>query len=517
MLGNPLFPQNTFPSFARATRTARALALSGAAWALVGCGGGSGSGSGEAPPPEGLPAPQGFSVQWNANKTVAESFEWTATSGATRYELFIDPDGPGPLPEAAASEEHGFHYSDQGQRFKGDLRVDGFISRINAAYRLRACNDQGCGALSPAQAFQGANLAYNFSSGQAPFHKSSLSGGPHEILDIALSRDDLTLAVGRGSGSTYELHLFARSTPTHPWQPQAELLFGMASPWFGTPKRFALSADGATLAVSHHESGVQVYQRDGNTWNLQSVIDRTQVPATCPQSCSVKTRNLALSADGNLLAMVTAPDFTIPLGGNIPSAGAVLTYTRTGTSWAPQAYLSAEDGITGTSLALSGDGRTLAVNTGGIGDNYEPTEVPYIHIFAQANNGTWSRQARLPAGVNIYTIFGASYGFVNYSAMALSNDGDTLAINAYNVLESPAPELIITNKDLTCGNPWGGRNGGGYAAVYARAASGWSRQAVLAQAHYPDNHLLALAPDGNAIIIGDGVLFTRSNGAWVCP
>ncbi|MGC3005313.1 hypothetical protein ACPF8X_44740, partial [Streptomyces sp. G35A] len=179
--------------------------------------------------------------------------------------------------------------------------------------------------------------------------------------------------------------------------------------------------------------------------------------------------------------------------------------------------LSAEDGITGTSLALSGDGRTLAVNTGGIGDNYEPTEVPYIHIFAQANNGTWSRQARLPAGVNIYTIFGASYGFVNYSAMALSNDGDTLAINAYNVLESPAPELIITNKDLTCGNPWGGRNGGGYAAVYARAASGWSRQAVLAQAHYPDNHLLALAPDGNAIIIGDGVLFTRSNGAWVCP
>ena len=83
------------PAPSRAIISLRTAAALGCALvALAGCGGGSDD---AAPPPApGLAAPTNFTFELN--------FRWTATPGATRYELHVDPDGPGPLPEAKAAD-----------------------------------------------------------------------------------------------------------------------------------------------------------------------------------------------------------------------------------------------------------------------------------------------------------------------------------------------------------------------------------------------------------------------------
>ena len=90
---------------------------------------------------------------------------------------------------------------------------------------------------------------------------------------------------------------------------------------------------------------------------------------------------VALSADGNTLAVSAFWESSNAKGINgnqkdesIPQAGAVYVFTRRGTTWSQQAYIKASNtGEAGTadafgegdqfgfSLALSGDGTTLAV------------------------------------------------------------------------------------------------------------------------------------------------------------
>ena len=510
-------PDNTFahrgfpPALSQGMDTLRTtLALGCAALALAGCGGGSGSTETPNPPtPSGLAAPENFTVGWNTDSSFVESFHWNATPDATRYELFIDPDGPGSLPEAQVDDSHGFSYSfvSENQWFHGFFSNAGYLDRINATYRLRACNASGCGAFTALQAFDIAKLiSHDFPSGRAPLKTSGRFGSSHGFFDTSLSQDSLTLAV-RVSGPASAMYVFARNSNAHPWQRQALLPFNTTYP------SFALSADGDTLAVSvraNDDATVHMYQRNGSAWNQQTTIDSTHTPPTCPQPCSVQAINMALSADGKLLA-VTATAGVAGSNNSVASTGAVLTYTRTGTAWAPQAYLTADGGISGTSMALSSDGRTLAVNTGGLGLFSGFSDVAFLNVFTQSSEGVWSQQGRMPAGIvaDVTTV-----GSINRSAMALSSDGNTLAVHAQNKRGSQTAELDIGTGDLTCGS-WDSLQD--YIALFARDGSAWRRQAVMAADRFDRRRPWALANDGNALFIDGSALFTRSNGAWACP
>ena len=104
---------------------------------------------------------------------------------------------------------------------------------------------------------------------------------------------------------------------------------------------------------------------------------------------------------------------------SIPQAGAVYVFTRTGTTWTQQAYIKASNtGEAGTedkfgdgdqfgvSIALSDDGRTLAVgaisedsNAAGInGDqaNNSATSAGAVYVFARTGS-TWTQQAYVKA------------------------------------------------------------------------------------------------------------------------
>ena len=128
-----------------------AAALGCALVALAGCGGGSDDTA--QPPAPTLAAP--------ANFTFESNLRWTATPGATRYELHVDPDGPGPLPEskepdATGDNWKGFRfnaYPEDSRRLIGSFFDDNFnalglATTINATYRLRACDAQGCGSFT---------------------------------------------------------------------------------------------------------------------------------------------------------------------------------------------------------------------------------------------------------------------------------------------------------------------------------------------------------------------------------
>ena len=221
-------------------------------------------------------------------------------------------------------------------------------------------------------------------------------------------------------------------------------------------------------------------------------------------------RSVGLSTDGNTLA--------IGASGKHDSAGAVYIFTRQGSSWSQTAYLQAADAARGDSfgesLALSGDGNTLAVgayledsistgingSTGGIAENNSNRGA--VYVFTRSGGG-WTQQAYVKASSshdNAY--FGG--------AVALNSDGNTLAVGA-------------------TGERTGGMDAGAV-YVFTRAAGVWSQQGFvkpatpLGGAHFgasvtlngDASTLAAGAPDEyNGSDSGGSVyVFALSTGAW---
>ena len=498
------------PAHSRATSLLRpVVALGCALVALTGCGGGSGDTA--QPPAANLAAPTNFTV------SNLGTFGWSATPGANRYELFVDPDGAGPLAEAKADDYNqatgtGFTYAQAGiQQISGSLNATASASSLaaslNAHYRLRACDVSGCGAFTAAKTYDIVNaISHEFPSGRvATKFTYGLDGYPR------LSKDGLTLVIGQSSpAADSAVYVFTRPSSAQPWQPQTVLRSGKS--YFG--EKVALSSDGSTLAIQGMEptngnvnaltSVVYLYQRSGSTWDQQASLEAPTAPSACPQPCRAGSiGHLALSANGNLLA--TSLSFNTPAGVGSTSIGAVVTYVRNGTSWSQQALLET-GGKSVDLLALAADGKTLAVNQGAfyLGAPSPQTTTPFALVFTQ-QNGTWSQQARIPVGIVYLETVGAS----SLSTMELSGDGNTLAILASNDPGRQPPELDIKPADLSCGPMVGSL----YMALYARNSSTWQRQAAISRGNADS---WALACDGNAVFYGNA-LFTRSNGTWACP
>lgn len=505
-----------FHPSACATRPLRAvLALGCTLLALAGCGGGSSSDTPPPPPPAPLAAPANFEVRLGN----PEYLRWDATPGATRYELHADPDGSGPLPEARLpdfdrSTGTGFNYVNVGTtRVEGNiygLDVLSLAARLNASYRLRACDGNGCGTFTEARSLDVVkSLSRDFPSGRVPL-QSSIGGdsGPR------LSQDGLTLALRSPSANAADsvVIVFTRASGAQPWEQQAVLRNGKAQ--FGA--QTALSADGGTLAVLGVEpvgsapgatqGVVYLYQRNGSVWNPQGEVRAPSAPAACTQPCSASFGNLMeLSSDGSVLA--ASANFGTAAGAGATLVGSVATYTRTAGVWSAQSALES-GGTTVQSMALSADGSTLAVNEGGwrLGDA-RTASTPAVRVFARQGNGGWIQQARLVAGiVSITDISG-----LVYSDLALSSDGSTLAVHASTVPGHPTAELDIKPSDLTCP---GVAADGWYIGLYKRTGDAWRRQAVVSRGL---SGPWALAPDGTNLFYGNSLFNYIWVYAWTCP
>jgi hypothetical protein len=338
---------------------------------------------------------------------------------------------------------------------------------------------------------------------------------------LALSADGNTLAVGApgeanivgnegndsgpGAGAVY---VFTRAGTA--WAQRAYLK--AFNPVQGTEfgRSVALSADGDTLAAgapgeSAASGAAYVFTRTGFVWTLKNLLT-----ASTPNNGDRFGGVVALSGDGNTLA-VGAPreaSSATTIDGDetdnlAPSAGAVYVFGRIGNLWPQQAYVKASNAETldlfGSSIALSGDGNTLAVGaqleaSGAKGINGNETNNSAdnsgaVYVFSRTGP-TWVKQAYLKASnAEADDQFGL--------ALALSSDGNTLAVGSIDWSDA-----VGLGGDQTS-------NAAGLAGavyVFKRISAAWTQHAFVKASNTEELDVfgvkLALSGDGNTLAVG---------------
>ncbi|HLG59212.1 MAG TPA: FG-GAP repeat protein [Vicinamibacterales bacterium] len=279
----------------------------------------------------------------------------------------------------------------------------------------------------------------------------------------------------------------------------------------------AISEDGASPGINGNQAdnsatsagAVYVYSRAGTAWTQQAYIK-----ASNPDAGDLFGYSVALNADGNTLAVGSYDE-----GGSVRGingapdnmrrgAGAVYVFTRTGTTWAQQAYVHASNAEAGDSLgvmvALSDDGNTLltasldedclatGANPQGQGcdnDRAADRSSGAAYIFVRTGT-TWTEQAFLKASNS-----GANDWFGSRSA--LSGDGNTAALGAS--LEDSSGRGVGGKQDDDAASESG--------AVYffRRTGSTWSQQHYVkssnSDAYDEFGGSVALSRDGRTLAV----------------
>jgi len=178
--------------------------------------------------------------------------------------------------------------------------------------------------------------------------------------------------------------------------------------------------------------------RSGTTW-----VQQAYVKASNTGPGDLFGYSVALSGDGSTLAVgaYLEDSAATGIGGNQTSnaaadAGAVYVFTRSSGAWSQQAYVKASNtgssDVFGCSVALSGDGSTLAVGAysegssathlGGNQADDSTLDAGATYVFTRSG-AMWSQSGYVKAS---NTDKGDLFGI----AVALSGDGALLAVSA---------------------------------------------------------------------------------------
>jgi hypothetical protein len=299
----------------------------------------------------------------------------------------------------------------------------------------------------------------------------------------------------------------------------------------------AISTDGGTIVVgAQHEGsgarGANGNQNDESAYNAGAVYVFTRSGASWAQQAYLKASNagsgdhfgnaVALSADGNTLAVSAFWESSGATGVNgnqndnsMPQAGAAYVFTRRGNTWTQQAYIKAsntgragegdlpgEGDQFGFSLALSGDGSTLAVgapsedsNAGGVNGNQQSdsaSSAGAVYAYGRSG-GTWTQQAYLKSDTPTNFTLGDQFGY----SLALSADGSALAVGVYD--EGGSGRTVNAPVDTN-------RNGSGAAYVFRRQGGTWTKEAYLktwnAEGGDSWGVAISISEDGNTLALG---------------
>src|SRR6185436_7374739 len=238
---------------------------------------------------------------------------------------------------------------------------------------------------------------------------------------------------------------------------------------------------------------VYVFTRSGTTWIQQAYVKASNTEANDQFGYSV-----ALSANGSTLAVgaIKEDSKATGIGGDEADnsalgSGAVYVFTRSDATWIQQAYVKAsnprKDGQFGASVALSGDGSTLAV--GAPGEDGSVIDVGAVYVFT--HDTMWTQQMYLKASnPGAGDQFGAS--------VALSGDGSTLAVGAHG------EGSVATGVGGDQANNAAVNAGAVY--VFMRCGMTWGQQAYVKATNTEANDRfgasVALATDGSTLAVG---------------
>jgi hypothetical protein len=331
------------------------------------------------------------------------------------------------------------------------------------------------------------------------------------------------------SGGRWTQQAYIKSSNTGEKMVGEELVGGGDGDQFGFS--LALSADGETLAVGAvgedstatgingnqadnaavSAGAVYTFRRTGNSWVQQAYIK--------PQTAAMFAAgdlfgfSLGLSADGNTLAVGVYDEggSSRSVNGMVDNmrggSGAAYVFTRTGATWAQQAYIKtsiSEGGDSwGVSLAISDDGNTLALGSvdedcvkTGVSpsgcDTDQPTDVSTgaVAIFVRRET-VWSQQALLKASnTGVEDWFGVK--------LALSGDGNALVVTASN--EDSAATGIDGKQDDDAATE------SGAAYFFTRAGATWTQQAYIKssanEAFDEFGNSASISRNGRTLVVG---------------
>jgi hypothetical protein len=257
----------------------------------------------------------------------------------------------------------------------------------------------------------------------------------------------------------------------------------------------AISGDTAVIGSpdftgSGGNGPVYVFTLSGASWSQQQEL-------TAPDGAAKVSFGGRVSVSGDTIVVAAADQM---VGGN-KGQGAAYVYTRSGTTWAQQAQLTAADGALndsfGDSVSISGD--TIVVGAeghtvGSAGDQ----GAAYVYTRTGAS---WTQQAELTAND------GAQDDFFGGS---VSVSGDTVAVGAF-------------------GHTVGGNVDEGAAYVFTRTRTTWSQQREFTAADGASDDAFgsSVTVSGNTVLVGApghkvgsndfqgaAYVFTRNGTTW---
>jgi len=178
-------------------------------------------------------------------------FSWAAVSGATFYRLLENPDGSGYAQVATNITTSSFNYTIPVHR------------RLNAQYKVQACNVGGCSGDSNEQTL-GINLAQAIGYVKA----SNTGAGDTFGFSVALSGDGNALAVG---------------APLE--------------------DRGGTGIDSTSVELADDAGAVYFYTRSANTWSQKAYVKASNLNISNTGAVDKFGTSVALNSDGNTLAV----------------------------------------------------------------------------------------------------------------------------------------------------------------------------------------------------------------------
>ncbi|TBR42445.1 integrin [Marinomonas agarivorans] len=368
----------------------------------------------------------------------------------------------------------------------------------------------------------------------APGESSSATGINGDLLDNSALR----------SGAAY---LFERTGTSWTQQTYFKASNTEASDGFGT--RVNLSGDGNTIAVTalgensnstgingnqtnndhtglvNRAGAVYVFGFDGVNWSQQAYVK-----ASNTLYAALFGQSLSLSDDGNTLAVGAIYEYSNATGINgdqenysASKSGAAYVFSRTGITWSQQAYIKASNAeredFFGHAIALSGDGKALAVGangergkaTGINGDQYNDDIYAYGQEYYSKGYGAvyvfdfdginWSQQAYIKAS---NARRGDNFGW----SVSLDYSGDTLAVGAAGEDNSA--------RGLNGPQYWGHNPNSGAAYTFIRSRGDWMQQAYIKASNTGwYQHLREVTLSGDGKTLAAGAFAERNNATGI--
>lgn len=417
-------------------------------------------------------------------------------------------------------------------------------------------------------ALTGAGRVYVFAKDAARWKRTaklSVPSGrpPVTATAISISKKGTTIATGgpQLNGAPRSVYVLTQSKPGD-WKGHVGRSSLTAVPHAAGDdlgESVAMSKGGATIvsgaaAASDGQGATFVFTRARHGWSSQHET------ATLTASLSLSTDNfgasVATSADGSTV-VVGVPYAQL---GPLQDTGAAFVFRRSASGWTstkPIAELTAAQGKAGdgfgASVAISGDGRTIAVaapvtkvgHHAGQGAAYVFKEPPggwvsehQVATLTASNGG---------AGDGLGGGFNDSY-LIAGGGLAISGNGATIVVGspdhfhgngALYVFSRPASGWRSEHETARPSTPWtglgfpvaisgdgdtiaAGENGGedGKVAVFSKPPSGWApdhQSVTLFVARFAEASSVAISSGGSTLAVGSRGkvhVFTRPSGGW---